>query len=159
MPIWVNGSRFPIFSYSCPRIFSANCSWMWFLMLHCYQGSDGWQTNQRYIGVISDEIKVSYLIFDFAVYWRFQGSASFVGPFLMFMFDVCLCYAVLSARCSLVDTCWKSSFVCCFMFVFVMLSCLLVVALWSPAEKGLTSLLSCVLCFLVFCHLPIWFPK
>ena len=26
--------------------------------------------------------------------------------------------------------------------------------LWSPVRKGLTSWLSCVLCFLVFCHLP-----
>ena len=27
----------------------------------------------------------------------------------------------------------------CFMFVFVMLSCLFLAALWSPAGKGLTS--------------------
>ena len=39
------------------------------------------------------------------------------------------------------------------MFVFVMLSCLLLAALWSPAGKGLTSWLSCVLCFLVFVSL------
>ena len=40
----------------------------------------------------------------------------------------------------------------CFMFVFVMLSCLFLAALWSPAGKGLTSRLSCVLSFLLFCH-------
>ena len=38
--------------------------------------------------------------------------------------------------------------------VSVVLSCLFLAALWSPAGKELTSLLSCVLCFLVFCHLP-----
>ena len=27
-------------------------------------------------------------------------------------------------------------------------------ALWSPAEKGLSSRLSCVLCFLVLFHFP-----
>ena len=43
-------------------------------------------------------------------------------------------------------------------FVFVMLSCLFLAALWSPAGKGLTSLLSCVLCFLVFCLFPIKCP-
>ena len=34
--------------------------------------------------------------------------------------------------------------------------CLFFAALWSPAGKGLNSWLSCVLCFLVFCHFPIW---
>ena len=29
------------------------------------------------------------------------------GPFLLFMFHVCLCYAVLSAPCSLAFTCWE----------------------------------------------------
>ena len=42
------------------------------------------------------------------------------------------------------------------MFIFVMLSCLFLAALWSPAGKGLTSWLSCVLCFHVFGHFPIW---
>ena len=45
-----------------------------------------------------------------------QGGASFVDPF---------CYL-------------------CFVFVFVILSCLFPAALWSPAGKGLTSWLSCV---------------
>ena len=53
-------------------------------------------------------------------YWPFQGDASFVDPFW------CLC----------------------FMFVFVILSCLFLAALWSPAEKGLTSWISYVWCFL-----------
>ena len=47
----------------------------------------------------------------------FQGGASFVNPF---------CYL-------------------CFMFVFVMLSCLFLAALWSPAGNGLASWLFCVL--------------
>ena len=41
----------------------------------------------------------------------------------------------------------------CFLFVFVVLSCLFLAALWSPAEKGLTSLLSCVLYVLGFVSL------
>ena len=32
---------------------------------------------------------------------------------------------------------------CYLCFVFVLFSCLLIAALWSPAEKGLTSWLSC----------------
>ena len=36
------------------------------------------------------------------------------------------------------------------MLVCVVLSCLFLVALWSPAGKELTSWLSCLLCFLVF---------
>ena len=31
----------------------------------------------------------------------------FCGSFLLFMFQVCLCYAVLSVPCSLVTTCWE----------------------------------------------------
>ena len=42
----------------------------------------------------------------------------------------------------------------CFMLVHVVLSCLFLATLWSPAGKGLTSWLSCMLCFLVFCHFP-----
>ena len=37
-----------------------------------------------------------------------------------------------------------------FMFIFVMLSCLFLPALWWHAGKWLTSWLSCVWCFLVF---------
>ena len=47
-------------------------------------------------------------------------------------------------------------FYLCFMFVFVMLACLFLTVLWSPAGKGLTSLLSnvsCVLVFLSFTHM------
>ena len=44
----------------------------------------------------------------------------------------------------------------CFMFVFVMLSCLFLALLWSPAARTLTSWLSYLLCFLVFCHFSIW---
>ena len=56
------------------------------------------------------------------VYWPFQDSASFVDPF---------CYL-------------------CFMFGFVMPSCMFLAALWSPAGRGLTSWLSCVWSFIVF---------
>ena len=45
-----------------------------------------------------------------------------------------------------------------FLFVFhVLFSCLFVVALWSPAGKGLTSWLLFVF-LLCFCHLPMWYP-
>ena len=36
------------------------------------------------------------------------------------------------------------------MLVVVVMSCLFFVALWSPAGKGLTSWLSCVLFFVTF---------
>ena len=39
---------------------------------------------------------------------------------------------------------------CYLCFVSVMLSCLFIAAMWSPAGKGLTSWLLCVRCFLVF---------
>ena len=39
-----------------------------------------------------------------------------------------------------------------------MLSCLFLATLRLPAGKRLTSYLSCVWCFLVFCHFPIWCP-
>ena len=39
-----------------------------------------------------------------------------------------------------------------------MLSCLFIVAFWSPAGKGLTSWLSCMWSFLCFCHFPMWCP-
>ena len=38
----------------------------------------------------------------------------------------------------------------CFVLVCVVLSCLFLVALWSPAGKGLTSWLSCLLYFVTF---------
>ena len=47
---------------------------------------------------------------------------------------------------------------CYLCFVFAMLSCLLIAALWSPVGKGLTSWLSCMGCVLVFCHFPMWCP-
>ena len=56
----------------------------------------------------------------------FKGGASFVDHF---------CYLWLS-------------------YVLVFSSCLLIVALWSPAGKGLTSWLSCGWCFIVFCYFP-----
>ena len=45
---------------------------------------------------------------------------------------------------------------CYLCFVFVLLSCLFNAALWSPAGKGLTSWLSCVRSFVLFCHFPVW---
>ena len=56
--------------------------------------------------------------------WPFKGGASFVDHFYL-----------------------------CFVSVFVILSCLFLTSLWSPAGKGLTSWLSCVLCFPVFLSL------
>ena len=41
----------------------------------------------------------------------------------------------------------------CFVFIFVMLTCLFLAASGSPAGKWLTSWLSCVLCFLVLLSL------
>ena len=61
-------------------------------------------------------------------YWLFQGGASFVDHF---------CYSV---------------------FVFVMLCCLFIAALWSPIGKGLAPWLSCVCCFIVFWCFPAWCP-
>ena len=46
----------------------------------------------------------------------------------------------------------------CFVFVLVILFCLLLSALWSLAGKGLASWISCVRCFLVFFHFSIWCP-
>ena len=46
-----------------------------------------------------------------------------------------------------------------FMFIFVMLSWLFLESLWLPAGKSLTSRLSCVWCFLVFCYFPIIEPR
>ena len=34
-----------------------------------------------------------------------------------------------------------------------------IAAMWPPTRKGLTSLLSCVGCFVVFCHVPLWCPE
>ena len=43
-------------------------------------------------------------------------------------------------------------------FVSVTLSSLFGAALWSPPGRGLASWLSCVCCFVVFCHFPVWCP-
>ena len=43
----------------------------------------------------------------------------------------------------------------CVMFVFVMMYCMFISSLWSPAGKWLKSWLSCVLCFSVFSNLTI----
>ena len=51
------------------------------------------------------------------------------GSFLLFMFNVGVCCVVV-------------------------LLCLFLAALWSPAGKGMTSWLLCMLCFHVFCHFP-----
>ena len=44
-----------------------------------------------------------------------------------------------------------------FCLVFLMLSCLFIAALWSPAGKGLTSWLLMVI-FIVFCYLSMRYP-
>ena len=43
--------------------------------------------------------------------------------------------------------------------MFVMLSYLFIAAMLSPAGKGLTTWLSFLLCFIVFCHFPMWCPE
>ena len=40
------------------------------------------------------------------------------------------------------------------MLVYVVLLCLFLASLWSPAGKGPTSWLSCMLRFLIFYHFP-----
>ena len=42
---------------------------------------------------------------------------------------------------------------CYLCFMYVMLSCLFLAALWSPTGKGLISVLSCMWCFIVFLSL------
>ena len=49
---------------------------------------------------------------------------------------------------------------CYLCFAFAVRSCLFVVALWSPAEKGLISWFSYISCFIVFFvtfHVVSWF--
>ena len=43
---------------------------------------------------------------------------------------------------------------CNLCFMSVMLSCLILATLWSPAGKGLTSWLSCMGCFCAFATFP-----
>ena len=47
---------------------------------------------------------------------------------------------------------------CYLCLVFIEFSCLFIVALWSPAGKGLTSWLTRMRRFIVFCHFPKWCP-
>ena len=47
---------------------------------------------------------------------------------------------------------------CYLCFVFVMISCLFIAALWSPAGRGLTSWLLVCDVFLCFCHFTMWCP-
>ena len=56
-------------------------------------------------------------------YRPFQGGASF----LLFMFHVCLYYAVLSFPCSIVIICWERADL--LVFFFVMFSCVLSLSL------------------------------
>ena len=42
----------------------------------------------------------------------------------------------------------------------ICLSCLsFLAALWSPAGKGISTWISCMCSFRVFCHFPTWFPE
>ena len=47
---------------------------------------------------------------------------------------------------------------CYLCIVFVMLSCLFIAALWSPAGKGLTSWLLFVMFNCNFVTFPMWYP-
>ena len=51
---------------------------------------------------------------------------------------------------------FRESFLLFTFHVFIIVSCLFLVALLSPVGKGLTFWFSCVRCFLVFYHIPIW---
>ena len=47
----------------------------------------------------------------------------------------------------------------CFLcLVFLMLSRLVIAALWSPAGKELTSWLLLVIFIVSFCYFPMWYP-
>ena len=48
---------------------------------------------------------------------------------------------------------------CYLNFISVMMYCLFLAALWSPAWKRLTSWLSLRDIFFCFCHFPVWFPE
>ena len=54
--------------------------------------------------------------------------------------------------------CFSCGSLLLFIFVFGMLSCLIIAALWSLAGKGL--ILGSLVCeaFLCFCDFPLWFP-
>ena len=56
----------------------------------------------------------------------------------------------LNGRSNAVLLLWILFCYLCFVFVFVLLSCLSLAALWPSTGKGLASWLSCVCCFLVF---------
>ena len=47
---------------------------------------------------------------------------------------------------------------CYLCLVFIMLSFLFIAAMWSPAGKGLASLLSFVIFNCVFVFFPMWYP-
>ena len=66
----------------------------------------------------------------------------------------------LTARSKAVLLWWILFCYLCFVFVIVIviLSRLILAALWSTAGKRLTSCLSCVWCFLSSCHFLVWCP-
>ena len=59
------------------------------------------------------------------LYWSFQAGASFEDPFCLFMFHICLCYAVLSVPCGLMLTCLERADLLA--FLCVMFSCVFLV--------------------------------
>ena len=61
------------------------------------------------------------------------------------MLHVGVCCTVASVPCSFEVTCWKRADLLAVMLVFVVLLRLFLAALRSPAGKGLTSWLSCLL--------------
>ena len=79
-----------------------------------------------------------------------SNEVLFFGSSLLFMFHVCLCYAIFSVPCSLVITCWDRT-------DLVLCAHLFICALWSPTGKGLTSWLSFVVSS-VSLLLSQWYP-
>ena len=65
--------------------------------------------------------------------------------------DILVFYNLSQKFVSVVDP----SYYLCFIFVFVMLSWLVLAALWSPAGNVLTYWLSCVWCLLLWCQ--VWY--
>ena len=77
-------------------------------------------------------------------FFSFQGGA-FCGCFMLILFYVCVCYAVLSVPCSLVITCWERSglwlfYVLCFLVILCTTFVFVYYESWSTSELIRVSL-------------------
>ena len=64
----------------------------------------------------------------------------------LFRFSILTLQVSFADRSKVVLLLWILFCHSCFIFIFVVLACLFLAVLWSPAGKGLTSWLSCVWC-------------